>query len=490
MTIARVARFLFACLLVLSLSAGPANAQRKKQIAVLDFDFATVDLGLADRAYGGKQNLARRVADKLVTSLVGLGTCQVVERSQLEKVLSEQNLGAQGRLDASTAAKIGRVLGVDALIIGNVSIFELQGMPQPNDTFWDNKKMRARIAVNFRVIDTTTAVVELSNEQSGMSKEPPKNAGKMASKIGGFFKKGDATVKDEEIRDVVQQALDETVGKITVDVEKYLSGALRPAEPTMTADKQVMGAVIEVNGPSLVITGIAKGAVRIGDRLYVRRGKVRRDPINNRDIRYSEKVGEVEVVEIQDEAIMGSFSGSGAAQTGDAVTNNPTASVPLNQAPGSPATPNPAGRSTTRPTTQPAPQPQKMAAPAAENAGSKQEQGATVSAAIAWNDTGIDLPQGVRVEVLADGAIKFSATRTVGPNGFVSPSRPTNLPLPGAPIGALVARVRYADGQVSPIQLVGMRNHITAAKSGRLLLGVNDTDVKDNSGSFAVTVRW
>src|SRR5438552_12401741 len=145
MTARTIFGFLMVCLLMFGLSADLKAAQRKKQIAVLDFDFATVDLGLADRAYGGKQNLARRVADKLVTSLVGLGTCQVIERSQLEKVLREQNLGSQGRIDASTAAKVGRILGVDALIIGNVSIFELQGLPQSTDNIWDNKKLRSRI---------------------------------------------------------------------------------------------------------------------------------------------------------------------------------------------------------------------------------------------------------------------------------------------------------------------------------------------------------
>src|SRR5262245_19161832 len=313
-------RAMVVCLLVFVLFALEAQAQRKKQIAVLDFDFATVDIGLAHRAYGGQENLARRVSEKLMNSLVALGTCQVVERSRLEKVLNEQNLGIDGRIDPSTAAKVGRVLGVDALVIGSVSAFDLLGLPKnDSDTYWDAKGMRARIAVNFRIVDTTTAVVELGNEMIGMSAQPKTSAG---TKIFRGLLDQHPEVKDEQIRDVVQQAVDDVINKITEDVEKYLSGARRQPEPLV--QNQIIGRVIKVNGPSLIITGIDKAAVRIGDRLYVRRTQVSRDPGTNKEIRYTEKVGEVEVIEIQDQVIIGSFAGSDKAQVDDTVTNNPT----------------------------------------------------------------------------------------------------------------------------------------------------------------------
>jgi len=45
----------------------------------------------------------------------------VVERSQLEKVLHEQNLSNTGIVDDAQAATIGKVLGIDAIIMGSVS---------------------------------------------------------------------------------------------------------------------------------------------------------------------------------------------------------------------------------------------------------------------------------------------------------------------------------------------------------------------------------
>lgn len=330
MFITKSLRWIVACLMILALIASIAQAQRKKHIAVLDFDFGAVDIGLAYRAYGGRENLARRVSDKLVSSLVGLGTCQVVERSQLEKVLREQNLGREGRIDPSTAAKVGRILGVDALIIGSVSVFDLQGLPDySRNTSWDPRDMQARIAVNFRVVNTTTAVVELSNEMTGMSTNVRKkrSAGeRFATDVLSGVLSGNRgrypQVKDEDVRDVVQLAVDDVVSKITLEVDNYLSGERGDTNAGAAPSNRVNGRVIEVDGPTVYIVDINRSAVRIGDRLFVRRGRARRDPVTGREVRFTEKIGEVEIVEIQDEVIVGSFSGSGQAQVGDIITNS------------------------------------------------------------------------------------------------------------------------------------------------------------------------
>src|SRR5207253_4512426 len=47
----------------------------------------------------------------------------VIERKALDKILAEQNFSNSDRADSSTAAKIGRILGVDAIIIGSITQF-------------------------------------------------------------------------------------------------------------------------------------------------------------------------------------------------------------------------------------------------------------------------------------------------------------------------------------------------------------------------------
>ena len=48
---------------------------------------------------------------------------KVVERAQLESILREHHISVSGYLDPNTTREIGRILGVDALLIGEVSSY-------------------------------------------------------------------------------------------------------------------------------------------------------------------------------------------------------------------------------------------------------------------------------------------------------------------------------------------------------------------------------
>jgi len=63
------------------------------------------------------------ISDLIVKGLVRDGTYTVVERSALDAVLAEQNFSNSDRANSSTAAQIGKVLGVDAIILGSVTQF-------------------------------------------------------------------------------------------------------------------------------------------------------------------------------------------------------------------------------------------------------------------------------------------------------------------------------------------------------------------------------
>jgi hypothetical protein len=53
-----------------------------------------------------------------------------------------------------------------------------------------------------------------------------------------------------------------------------------------------------------------------------------------------------------------------------------------------------------------------------------------------------------------------------------------------APAGALIARV----GDGTPFVIDGGARLVTMPNAGRLMLGVNDDDCHDNSGTYTVTV--
>src|SRR5947199_5376459 len=97
--------------LFVTLLSGSAEAQPKKRVAVMNFDYATVQTGV-QALFGSNQDIGKGIADLLVDKLVGDGTFSVIERKELDKIIAEQNFSNSNRADATSAAKIGRVLGV------------------------------------------------------------------------------------------------------------------------------------------------------------------------------------------------------------------------------------------------------------------------------------------------------------------------------------------------------------------------------------------
>ena len=79
--------------------------------------------------------------DKLITGFVNINRFKVIERALLEKILEEQKLGISGVIDASTAAEIGKGIGVDAVVVGSVT------------------RSSNALSIDARVIDTETAAI-------------------------------------------------------------------------------------------------------------------------------------------------------------------------------------------------------------------------------------------------------------------------------------------------------------------------------------------
>src|SRR6267143_1623943 len=98
------------------------SAQPKKRIAVMDFDYGTVRSYVAS-LFGTDQDVGKGIADLLVEKMVTSGVYSIIERKALDKILAEQNFSNSDRADPSSAAKLGRILGVDAIIIGSITQF-------------------------------------------------------------------------------------------------------------------------------------------------------------------------------------------------------------------------------------------------------------------------------------------------------------------------------------------------------------------------------
>src|SRR5437870_853810 len=100
----------------------------RRRVAVLDFDYGTVHSSVTG-IMGSDVDIGKGVATMLVSELARNGTYTVMERAQLDRILNEQNFQQDSRADASTAAKLGRLLGVDAIKRPSLAAVEASARP-------------------------------------------------------------------------------------------------------------------------------------------------------------------------------------------------------------------------------------------------------------------------------------------------------------------------------------------------------------------------
>jgi Ca2+-binding EF-hand superfamily protein len=122
----------------------------------------------------------------------------------------------------------------------------------------------------------------------------------------------------------------------------------------------------------------------------------------------------------------------------------------------------------------------------AAGAGAVGTAGRTIEldAARGWTDTGFEVRSGEMITFEATGTVQLSnnTADNAGPAG--SQRRAQSAPLPNAAAGALIARI-----DDSPPILIGARQTITASRSGRLYLSINDDHFADNLGNFIVVIQ-
>jgi hypothetical protein len=109
----------------------------------------------------------------------------------------------------------------------------------------------------------------------------------------------------------------------------------------------------------------------------------------------------------------------------------------------------------------------------------------TVSARSQWTPTGITVRRGETLRINADGEIRISGDSNdrATASGVVNQRFDTRAPLPRTLAGALIGRI----GNGEPFG-IGANATIQAPANGQLFLGINDSNVSDNDGSFQVSI--
>ena len=157
----------------------------------------------------------------LANELSGTGKFRVVERDKLDKVLEEQDLADSGRIKKGTGAKIGEVTGAQYLVFATVSAFDTKTASTGGGVSFrgisvGGKKEEAYIAVDLRVVDTTTGEVSFTRTVEARSTGGGLNVGLYRGGFGGNLSKEQNTPTGKAIRAVIME-ISEYLGCAMVD---------------------------------------------------------------------------------------------------------------------------------------------------------------------------------------------------------------------------------------------------------------------------------
>jgi len=128
--------------------------------------------------------VGRVLTTMLTNELSARPAFTVVERQKLRAVLEEQDLSASGRVSAETSIAIGKLTGAQYLVTGTVTSFEEKIQPatvKRSGLFGRNAQVAppsagGYLAVDLRVIDTTTGEIRFARTVEGTTTQAPGEA--------------------------------------------------------------------------------------------------------------------------------------------------------------------------------------------------------------------------------------------------------------------------------------------------------------------------
>ena len=149
-----------------------------------------------------------------------------------------------------------------------------------------------------------------------------------------------------------------------------------------------------------------------------------------------------------------------------------------------------AGDQSSPQTAQPVAIPEAKPAAATDASKATQTKSFTLEGEKVWVDTGISLEPGQRIAVTSEGSLRYTDAKTDnGPDGLTRNFKDLIriLPYNGAGRGAVIGRIGDAD--IAQPFLIGAKKEIVAPVSGKLALGINQSDSDTGTGSYKLTVE-
>jgi curli biogenesis system outer membrane secretion channel CsgG len=189
--------------------------------------------------------IGEAAADILGTILQKTERFIVIPQQDIESILGQQRMGATGAINPDTAAKMGQILGLNAIVTGAITAYS-ETEEGSDFIVGKSKKQIARVTVDYRVVDTTTGVQILADSGAGIYEK------KVTTVLGAGGKASyDTDLRDGALRDALTKAM--------VNMMKQLE-----SQPWK-------GKIAKVAGNKLYINAGKKTGLKVGDKLDVYR---------------------------------------------------------------------------------------------------------------------------------------------------------------------------------------------------------------------------
>ena len=313
-------------LLFLIAAAGQSAWAQKRRVAVLDFEYGTVQGGVS-AIFGQNVDIGKGIADLLVDRLVRDGTYAVIERKAIQKLLAEQNFSNSDRADSNSAAKIGKMLGVDAIIIGSITQF---GRDDKNIGAGGGvmkgvgakyglgnvgvKNSKAVVGISARTVLVETG--EILSVASGKGESQRSGTTLLGAGAGARTAAGGGVdmASTNFSNSIIGEA---TAAAVSALRSELVAGASKVPERLIVID----GLIADVSGTSLVLNVGTRVGVKVGQNLQViQGGREIRDPATGKVLRrIGTPIGTVTITEADEQSSVGNYHGQAKPKVGDQV---------------------------------------------------------------------------------------------------------------------------------------------------------------------------
>jgi curli biogenesis system outer membrane secretion channel CsgG len=241
--------------------------------------------------------LSQGATDLMVNALLKTNRFRVFERSKLDAILQEQDFQHfSGLVDQTTAVKLGKMIGVDAILTGSITNISFKKGGGISIAGVKIRKSYVKVVMTIRIIDVTTGEILYSTVQEEMAYKSGISGVLPIPIPGGIrFSQEEAVdilsavelICDKVVLDFVAKMDRKTVELRSVPLEGYVVKVVSTSSGTITQVYINLG---------------ANSGIKVGDEVRIyREGEVILDPKTNEILdRELDLIAQAKVMKVKD----------------------------------------------------------------------------------------------------------------------------------------------------------------------------------------------